>query len=593
MTIELAIVLSLTLMALILFITDAMPVEVVALLVLALLFLSGVLTAEEGLQGFSNEATVAIGAMFVLGEGLRQTGALERLTDRLQREFLRDYRRGLLFMMVGAGAISAFINNVAVVAVMLPVLLDLARKLDISPSRLLIPLSFAAMFGGSCTLIGTSSTLLVSGLIAERGLAPIGMFEVTGMGLMLFAVGLIYLMTLGRRLLPDRPLEGEWTERLHRADYRAQIELLPKHPAVGEVASNFFGDGEDSRVIAVFRQGDLHAEQIEDTILEAGDVLRVSTEPGGLHRLESDPNLNVLPLRTVVPDDDPRTRRDLDLFQAIISPRSALVGKTLRDANLDPHHPVLVVALRRAGEVMVHDLLEVELEGGEVLLMEAPRDELQRLQKSEDFIVVSQVKAGRYKRRLLWPVLGIFLAIVVLAGLGWAPIVQLAVAGAVAMVLLGALTAQDAYRAIDWQVIFLLGGFIPLGLALEKVGAIELVAHWLVEGLGGFGPLALLAGFYFATNLMSDLVSNQATAVLVTPVAIATALAMGVDPRPFVIAVAFAASASFASPVGYHTNVMIYGAGNYRYLDFVKVGFPLNLVFLVTAVVALPLFWSF
>ncbi len=597
MTVELVIVLGLTVFALVLFVTDALPVELVALLTLSVLLLSGILTPEEGLHGFSNEATVAIGAMFVLSEGLRQTGVLEKLAARLKILFEANFSFGLLVMMLGAAFVSAFINNVAVVAVMLPVVLSLAREIGVSASRLLIPLSFAAMFGGSMTLIGTSSTLLVSGLIAERGMEPIAMFEVTPLGIALLIVGTIYLMTVGRRLLPDRPPEEEWTEHYERPDYRAQVEILSGHDSVGGRPGEFFAQTEDARVIAVFRNGVLLAGTLDEVVLEPHDVLRISASARVVGGLDRDPDVKILPLKQIVEEaplaEEFQQRRKTELIQVVIAPSSPLVGKTLRGARFAAQHPAMVVAMRRAGKVMVEELLDVELQGGDVLLMEAPSEALRRLHESEDFIVVSEIPEVRFKTHLLLPVLAVFGAIVSLAALGLFPIVELAVAGGVAMVLMKALRVQDAYRAIDWQVIFLLGGFIPLGTALEKVGAIDIVAQALASWLGGYGPLALLAGFYFTTNFMSDLISNQATAVLMTPVAIATAFSMGVDPRPFVIAIAFASSDSFASPVGYHTNVMIYGAGNYRYLDFVKVGLPLNLLFLATAVVVLPMFWSF
>ncbi len=593
MTIELGIVLGLTLLALVLFVTDALPVELVAIIVLSLLFITGILTAEEGLAGFSNEATVAIGAMFVLSEGLRQTGALDTVTARLSGVFRHNFRLGLLVMMVGAAIISAFINNVAVVAVMLPVVLAMSRRLDVNPTCLLIPLSFAAMFGGSMTLIGTSSTLLVSGLIHDQGMEPIGMFEVTPLGLALFAVGITYLMTIGQRLLPDRPVQDEWKQQYDRPEYRAQLELLPGHDAIGIPADQFLGAEDDLEVIGVFRDGRALPDPLQEVELRAHDVLRVATSARIVGKMDRHRQVKVVPLKTIVHEDSRYDLEELELFQVVIAPNSRMVGKTLREARFDAHHPALVVALRRAGEVMVDDLLDVELRGGDVLLLEAPERELRRLGQSEEFLVASEVPAEKFKPRLLLPVLAVFAAIVALAALGVLPIVKLAVAGAAAMILFGALTVQDAYRAIDWQVIFLLGGFIPLGTALEKVGAIDIAAHGIAGWLGVYGPLAVLAGFYFTTTFFSDLISNQATAVLLTPVAISTAVSLGVDPRPFVIAIAFAAANSFGSPIGYHTNVMIYGAGNYKYLDFVKVGVPLNLLFLGTAVIVLPMIWSF
>lgn len=592
MTIELAIVLGMTLLALVLFVTDALPVELVALLVLSVLLTTRILTVDEGLAGFSNDATIAIGAMFVLSEGLRQTGALEQVTARLSGLFERSFQLGLLAMMVGAAIISAFINNVAVVAVMMPVILEMSRNIDVSPTRLLIPLSFAAMFGGSMTLIGTSSTLLVSGLIADQGLDPIGMFEVTPLGIALFVVGITYLMVIGQRILPDRPLEEQWTEPIDRPEYRLQIRVNPGHPAVGRTVGKLFDPDSDSEVVAVFRRDHPLTDDLDEVPLEPNDILRVSTSAREVTRLERHDEIDVLPLRSVPDESPPPPPQDLELFQVVIAPRSRLVGETLRDAAFFDY-PTIVIALRRAGKLMVEELVDTPLYGGDVLLIEAPRQKRRQLAEDESFIVVSEVDDERFKPHLLVPVLAIFTTIVSLAALGVFPIVVLAVAGCVAMVLIRALSLNDAYRAIDWQVIFLLGGFIPLGTALEKTGAIDMVAGGLVAWLGGYGPLALLAGFYFTTNFMSDLISNQAIAVLMTPVAIATAVSLNIDPRPFVIAIAFAASDSFSSPIGYHTNVMIYGAGNYRYLDFVKVGLPLNLLFLATAVLVLPMFWSF
>lgn len=593
MTIELTIVIALTVLALILFVTEVLRVEVVALIVLAVLLLSGILTAEEGLQGFSNEATVAIGAMFVLSEGLRQTGVLKQLAGRLGQLFRYHYRLALLVMMTGVAVVSAFINNVAVVAIMLPVMLGMCRSIGISPSRVLIPLSFSAMFGGCWTLIGTSSNLLVSGLITEQGLAPIGMFEITHLGMIFFVVGTIYLLTVGQWLLPDRNGNKELRQAYELEEYRAELQLQPEHPAVGQQASEFFPNGGEAQLIGVLRNGVLVAGELEEISLESNDVLRISAAARVVKDLDDSQDLKIMPLEKSSDKGLKKKTVRQELFEVVISPDSAVVGQTLREAGFERHHPAFVIALRRAGKVVVEDILNVQLQGGDILLMQAPHDQLRRLQESGDFIVVSEVGTPVYKEKLVFPVILVILAVVLLAAIGWMPIVNLAVAAGVILVVIRALSIEDAYEAIDWQVIFLLGGFIPLGTALQKVGAIELIADGLVGWLGAYGPLALLAGFYFVTNFMSDIISNQATAVLITPVALATAISLGVDPRPFVIAIAFASSNSFASPVGYHTNVMIYGAGNYRYLDFVKVGLPLNLLFLGTAVIFLPRFWAF
>ncbi len=593
MNYELIIVLGLTAVALALFVSERLRVEVVALLVLSVLLLTRVLEPSEGFSGFSNEATVAIGAMFVLSEGLRKTGVLRRVASLLGRLFEYQQELALFAMMTGAAVVSAFINNVAVVAIMLPMVLSVSRKTGVSPSRLLIPLSFAAMFGGSTTLIGTSSNLLVSGLIAERGLDPIGMFEVTPVGLLFFLVGTVYLMTVGRWLLPDRG-SGELRETRELADFRAQVEVVEGAKCVGRRASEFFLDSR-GKVVAVQRGGNLVTEDLEEIVIEVGDVLRIAAPVHLLQELDAVTGQRLLPLE---PADDDREgvaegeEAGKALLEIVLAPDSTVVGRTLREAGFEQHHPAHVIAMRRRGEVVVQDLLDIRLQGGDGLLFQVPPEHDGALQRRRDFIVISEFGVPEYKTRMTIPVILILAGIVVGAAIEWMPIVTLAVVGCVLLVLMRVLTMEEAYRAIDWQVIFLLGGFIPLGLALEQTGAIDLVAHGLVQGLGGAGPVVLLAGFYFATNFMSDVVSNQATAVLMTPVAVVTAMSMGGDPRPFIMAIAFASSDSFASPVGYHTNVMIYGVGNYRFLDFVKVGLPLNLLFLGTAVVAIPVIWS-
>ncbi len=588
---ELGIVLAVTVLALVLFITDLVRVDLVAMLVLAILLVMGILTPAEGLAGFSNDATVTIGAMFVLSEGLRQTGALDHLTLWLGRLFHHHYYRALLTLMIGTAVVSAFINNVAVVAVMLPVVVTLCRNLSISPTRVLIPLSFAAMFGGTCTLIGTSANLLVSSLIDDHGMEPIGMFELTPVGIAFVFVGLIYLITVGQRLLPDRPGAEDLEATYELGEFRADVEVLAGHGDVGERASEFFEPEDNAQILGVLRNGVLLAGSLEELRLESHDVLRISASARMVRRLEETEELELLPL-DISPGERPDEQRDrAELFEVVVTPDSSFVGNTLRETGFERHHPAMVIALRRQGEVVVENLMDVRLRGGDILLLEAPRQELRRLRDSGDFIVVSEVGLPNFKEHLLVPVLVILAAVVGIAAMGWMPIVNLAIAAMVTLVVIRAVTVEQAYEAIDWQVIFLLVGFIPLGTALEKTGGIEFITHALVGSLGQYGPLAMLAGFYFTTNFMSDVISNNATAVLMTPLAMTTAISMGADPRPFVMAIAFASSASFASPVGYHTNVMIYSAGNYRYLDFVKVGVPINLLFLVTAVIIIPLVW--
>ncbi len=591
MTVELAIVLAVTLGALILFITEVIRVDLVSMLALAILLLSGIITPAEGISGFGNEATVTIAAMFVLSEGLHQTGALEHMTRWLGNLFRFHFRLALLVMMIGIAITSAFINNVAVVAIMLPVVLGLCRTLQISATKILIPLSFAAMFGGTTTLIGTSANLVVNGLIIEQGLAPIAMFEMTRLGLIFSAAGIAYLLLFAPSQLPDRSDPDHFPPRREDIEYQTELRLTPDHPRLGDPISSLFDD-DSIEILALLRGGHLFTGSIDALSLAPGDRLRVCASAAMIRRIEATSGLHLLALH----DGESQSSRDPsepELFEIILTPEATTPINPLTTRDFSSHHPGTVLAIRRAGHLIFDNLIDAPLRGGDILLMEATRSELRELRQLTGVIVLSEVALPRFKEHLLIPVLLLLAAVVFFAAIGLAPIVTLAVAAAVALVLLDSLDIDDAYRAIDWQVIFLLGGFIPLGIALENTGAIALLAGFLVSSLGDHGPLIMLAGFYLTTNFMSDLISNNATAVLMTPLAITTASVLGVDPRPFVIAVAFAASASFASPVGYHTNVMIYAAGNYRYTDFIKIGVPLNLLFLLIAVLVIPQIWAF
>ncbi len=592
MSVELAIVLVVTFGALFLFVTELIRVDLVSLLVLAILLLSGVITPAEGISGFGNEATVTIAAMFVLSEGLRQTGALERMARALGDLFRLHFRLALLVLMIGTAVTSAFINNVAVVAIMLPVVMGLCRTLSISATKVLIPLSFAAMFGGTTTLIGTSANLVVNGLIMDYGMDSIDMFEMTPLGLIFCVAGIAYLLLFAPSGLPERGPQDDGSTAPQRSDYRAELRVNTHHPLVGHPIALLFDDDDPIELLAVLRRGHLLTGTLGSTPITPGDILRISATATMIRRLDDMEGFDLMPLNNgQLPR--PREASRAEVFEVVITPEATSSIKPARPRDFSAHHPGVIIAIRRADQLIVDDLANIQLRGGDILLMEATRSELRELRQRTGLIVISEIGLPRFKEHLLIPVVVLLAAVVVFAAIGLAPIMNLAVAAAVGLVLLGSLNLDDAYQAIDWQVIFLLGGFIPLGVALENTGAITLLAGSLVNLLGDHGPLVMLAGFYLTTNFMSDVISNNATAVLMTPLAIATAASLGVDPRPFIIAVAFASSASFASPVGYHTNVMIYAAGNYRYMDFVKIGVPLNLLFLLIAVLVIPQVWAF
>ena len=592
MTFEIVLVLAILAGAVACFATERLPVDLVALLVLSALLGSGILTPEQAVSGFSNTATVTVAAMFVLSAGLVRTGVVGLLGKRLTSVGRLGLRPTLIALMALIGVVSAFINNTAAVAIFLPIVLGLARDSGISPSKLLIPLSFASMFGGVCTLIGTSTNILVSSIAAQHGLSPFGMFELSPLGLVLFAVGALYLLTAGVRIIPDRRAGADLAQSYGMGDYMTEILVLPESPAVGRLLreSPLVRDL-DLDVLEIQRGGRLLPAPGAETVLAADDLLRVRCDVRKIRQAEKQKGI-VLKSGLKWRDEDLRSS-EASLLEAVIVPGSALEGKTLKEAGFRQMYGGTALAIRHRGEVMRERLGMTRLQSGDVLLVEVRRDRVDALKRNPDFVVVSEIGLDEPRRGKLLLALAIVAGVVGAAALELLPILGSAILGSVLLVLTRCLTLDEAYKAIEWRVVFLLGGILPLGIALETTGAARLLSSLLVDTIGAWGPVALLSAFYLLTSLLTEAMSNNATAALLAPIAISAAASLGVDPRPFLVAVTFAASASFMTPVGYQTNTLIYGPGHYRFGDFLRIGTPLNLLFWLIATLLIPYFWSF
>jgi di/tricarboxylate transporter len=588
---DLIFVLGLVVATVVLFVTETFRVDVVALLALGLLLIGGILPPEDALAGFSNEAVVTIGAMFVLSEGLFRSGTLNALGQQFERLAERDPRVAVLALMLAAGVFSAFINNTAVVAVLMPMLLTTARDMHVSASKTLMPLSFASMFGGVCTLIGTSTNLLVSAIANDHGFEPFGMFELTALGVVFFAAGTLYMLTVGMRLTPERRGTERLTEGWRLGQYITELVLLPGSRSVGmPVGSAPLARDLDVDVLQILRSGRVRPLPPEpETVLEAGDVLLVRCDVRQLDRLLRREGV-LIESRTKWRSEDFESR-DLALVEVVIAPNSTLEGETLRSSDFRSRFGGTVIALRHRGALVRDKLADTRLRAGDALMVETASSRLPQFQASEAFVIVSNLPRAHFRPSKALPALTILALVVGTAAVGLAPIVVTATAGAVAMLLAGCLTADEAYRAVDWKVVFLLVGVLSLGVALERTGGAELLSRGLIVGVGNLGPVALISAVYLATTLLTNAMSNNATAVLVAPIAIAVAQDVGADPRPFLMAVTFAASSSFMTPVGYQTNTMIYGPGQYRFADFLRVGAPLNLLFWILATVLIPRLW--
>ena len=589
MTWEIAFVLGLTVCAVVLFVTEKFSTDIVAILVMMVLLVFRVLTPAEGLAGFANTATVTVGAMFVLSAGMFRSGAVNFVGKALGRLARHSSRLMLFVLMVGVGVLSSFLNNTAAVAILIPVVIVVARRAKTSPSKLLMPLSFASMFGGMCTVLGTSTNILASSIAEQAGLGAFSMFEFTKLGVIFFAVGVAYMMTLGRRLVPDHRGQGDLTTSFGLGDYLTDLVLQTESKSVGHALASAPLVKELNIDVLQILRGEDTLRPTPETILREGDVLRIQGDLRTINELKD--RVGVTFGMSMKWRDEHLHSTDTRLVEAVVGPSSPLAGKSLAESRLRANYGASVLAIRHHGTFRHSQFENITLMPGDALLIDVPNDQIEHLTQQRVFLVVSRAGIPRFDWRKASKAVAIVVAVVVVAATGLLPIVAAAATGALMMVLSGCVSTEEAYGAIEWNVLFLLAGMLSLGAAMEKTGASTMLANGMIDSVGEFGPLALLAAFFGATMLLTEVMSNNATVALLLPIAITTAQALDVDPRAFMFAVIFAASSSFMTPVGYQTNTMIYGPGQYRFKDFVRVGAPLNLIFWALGTLLIPWFW--
>nr|WP_318567449.1 SLC13 family permease [Salinigranum marinum] len=588
----------------VLFVTEAIPPDIVAIgLVVALVVLgpwTGI-SPQEGLSGFSNTATVTILAMYILSKGIQETGVVRRLGAEVAH-LTRGSENRLLVAVVGlTGPIAGVINNTPVVAVFIPMVTDLADDAGISPSKLLLPLSYASMLGGTLTLIGTATNLVASDLSASLIDRPFGMFEFTSLGVIVLVVGSVYLLTVGKALTPGRVTPGDRTTRYGMDEYLARVLVPTRSPLVGAAAAGVTIDAArdlDIDILDVLRGGEHFIAADSDRELAARDILTVRGAPEVIQRFCDVADLRYLP-RATVDDADLDNPTEGTLVELGVLSQSSVVGDTVAEARLRERYDATVIAVRRRnGDLIRENFGPTVIRAGDSLLLQTTDETVEYLLETAEFVVTGEVHdlIERERERELQPTtlpaIAIVLGVIALAALGVVPIVIAALGGVVAMVVTGVLSPADAYDAVNWNVIFLLAGVIPLGLAMQETGGVALLGAGVVTLAGIVPAVATLAAFYVLTGLLANVITPVASVVLLLPVAVDTAGRIGADPFAFVLAVTFAASTAFMTPVGYQTNLMVYGPGGYRFTDYVRVGAPLQALLTVVTTLGVVALWG-
>ncbi len=593
MSFEITFVIFLLLAAFVLFATDYVSFDVAALILLFSLLITGILTLDEGLSGISHPATITIGCMFILSEGLRRTGILNKAGDFFSDRLQQNFWFWMLVMMLFISLMSSIMNNTAVVIIFIPILIKVADKIGVSASKLLLPVSFAAIMGGICTLIGTSTNILIASIAEENGVASFSVFDFTPVGVGLLIVGYLFLFVVGIKLIPSRRRKKkELTKDYRMQGYLTDLVVEPGSDLIGNILDEeSLTRRFDLDVLRIFKEDGSRSAQRSKVEIESGDTLRFRGSPQELDKLLQREDLVPLAAREWF-DIDLEHGRDT-LLEAVIAPESTLVGKRLNEIDIDQRLGAVPLAIRHHGELKQESLGEVILNGGDSILLSLSSDRIQDIENDPSFVIASEVDVMRQRKEKTFTALGILLGVVLVAALEILPIAISAGTGVVLMILTGCLTTEEAYNAVNWKIITLLAGVIPLGLAMEKTGAAALMSQTLVDNLAAWGPRALLAGFYLLTMGMSAIMSTNASAALLAPLAIEIANTIGVNPEPFIISVSYAASLTFLTPFGHHANTLVYGAGQYKFTDFTKVGLPINLLFWVVAIFLIPYVWPF
>jgi di/tricarboxylate transporter len=556
---------------------------------------TGLVTVEEAFSGFASPAVITVWAVFIVSGGLTRSGVADLIARQVVRLAGRNQLRLTVLIMVTVGIMSAFMNNIGAVAILLPAVMSVARETDIPPSKLLIPLAWASLLGGNMTMIGTPPNILASSILESYGdIEPFSFFDFTPMGIVVLTAGILYIALLGRRLLPRRTAGGGLADSYPVQAYLTEARVADDSPLIGKTVRE--ADLESQHGLNVIhihlccQEGETVSAMTAHR-LEPGDELHLEATADAILAASQTLGLAPVPDRAIQPWEPEPERAAFELAEVVLAPSSRFRGQTLRQMDFRSRFGLAVLAIRHEGRTLFARLGDVSLDFGDSLLLQGSVDKINLLRRERDFLLLDMPPLEMRRTRKAPVSVAILLGVLVVVAAGWLHVSAAMFIGALLMVLSGTLTMDEAYRSIEWKSVFLIAGMLPLGLAMENTGTAQLLADQIVALVGNWGPLAVMMGIYLMTGLLTEVMSNAAATVLAVPIAIDAARSLGANPQAFVMAIVIAASTSFLMPIGHQVNVLVFGPGGYRFADFARVGVWLNLILFILTALILPLIW--